>query len=255
MSEQLKQVVQSSVPTQVAPVDVEALWRRGRQRRRTAQALAAVACGAVFVVAGWSVHQLTAPTSLTVVGAPDQGSAQDLQAQPDAVWREPAGDAVDAIQQFATTAFGWTASDLTIEGATDAEGPVFATVAHGPTDVSVTILLAPAPRQQWQVVQVQSEGTAGGGMAPGEMRLTVPAGATTMDVHAFVDGRTIHYRGPADAVVTVDELDIADMAMLGGTLVVYRDAAGQVVGAYGGQFGMGGEHPTEPSSTPPAESK
>lgn len=253
MSEQLRQVVQASAPTQVAPVDAEELWRRGRQRRRTTRALAAVACVGLFVMAGWSVQHLAAPASLTIVGAPDEGSAQDLQVQSDAVWREPADDAVDAVERFAATAFGWAARDLTIEGVTETEGPVFATVSHGPTDVSVTILLTPAPEQHWQIVQVQSEGPTGGTLTPREIQLPVPAGAATMDVHAFVDGRTVHYRGAADAVITADELDIRDMDMIGGALVVYRDAAGEVVGAHGGQFGTGGEQPTEPSTTPPAD--
>lgn len=253
MSEQLRQVVQASAPTQVAAVDAEEMWRRGRQRRRTTQTLAAVACVGVFVVAGWSVQQLTAPASLTVVEAPDEGRPQDLQVQPDAVWREPADDAVDAVEQFTATAFDWAASDLIIEGVTETEGPVFATVSHRPTNVSVTILLTPAPEQQWQVVQVQSEDTTGGTLTPREIQLPVPAGAATMNVHAFVDGRTVHYRGAADAVITAEELDSPDMDMIGGALVVYRDAAGEVVGAHGGHFGTGSEQPTEPSTTPTAD--
>ena len=253
MSEQVRQLVQASVPTQVTSVDAEELWRRGRQRRRVTRILAGVACAIVFVGAGWSMQQLAAPTSLTDVGAPDDGGPSDLEAHPDAVWREPADNAVHAVEKFMAVAFGWAASDLTTEGGAEAPGPMYFTVSHDPTGVSVTVLVTPAPEQQWQVVTVESEGTRGGSVTPQTLRLPVPDGAAIMDVHAFMDGHTVHYRGEADAIITADELDAADMATIGGVLVVYRDASGRVVGANGGQFGMGGELPTAPASAPPAD--
>lgn len=253
MSDQVRQTLHAAAPTRVATPDFDDLWRRGRRRRRAAQAIASVAGLALFVSVGWSIQQMAAPPSLEVVGSPDSGRDAEVQMQADAVWRAPADGAVDAVEKFTAAAFGWSADQLTIEGVTDTPGPMFVTASTGQSDVKVTMLLAAGQDDRWQVFQVQTDGGTGGTLRPDKIEIPVPAGATTMDVHAFVNGRTVHLSGTATATIALNKLGVDDPDMLGGWLVVYRDERGQVVGARGGEFGMGGQQPTKPSRTPPGE--
>ena len=246
MSEQLGRWSRMRRPTQVAPSMLRSCGvEDGSVDGRPGHLLP----WRVWACSSWPaghVQQLTAPASLTVVGTPDEGSAQDLQVQPDAVWREPADDAVDAVEQFTATAFGWAASDLSIEGVTERGRARVATVSHRPTNVSVTILLTPAPEQQWQVVQVQSEATTGATLTPREIQLPVPAGAPRWTCTPSWTATPSTTAGAADASSPRRSSTSWPWTTVGGVLVVYRDAAGEVVDAYGGHFGTGSEQPTEP---------
>ena len=251
MSDQLRRTLDAAAPTSVAAPDVVGLWRRGRRRRRTGQATAAVACLVLFVSVGWTVQQVTGPSSLEVVGSPDDSGVPDVSMQGDAVWRAPADSALNAVEKFTAEAFGWSAGQYTVEGLEDGPGPMFVTVSTSPGDVRVNIMLATGQGDLWQIFQVQTEGGRSGTMTQESIEKPVPDGAATMDIHAWVDGHTVHANGPATSTIMLSQVGVEHPDALGGGLVVYRDDDGNVVGASGGVWGLGGIEPTEPSHTPP----
>lgn len=244
MPDELRDTLDRAAPTVLVEPDFEQVWHRGRRRRRTRHLSAVVATVVLVVAAGWTTQQLATPGSLQVVDQPDDGAGLQLHA--DAVWRAPAPDAKAAIEEFTAQAFGWSAGAVDVEGAdTGSSGPRFVTASNRDTELAIQMLLTPGPQATWQVVQV---GPNGGGTGTAEaITYPVPTGATTMQVYAFANDRTVRQSGTATGTIRLADLGVRDYDALGAVLVIYRDGTGKVVGARGGVAGTA-EQPSAPDA-------
>lgn len=246
MPDELRDTLDRAAPTAIAEPDFEQVWHRGRRRRRTRHLSAVVATVVLLVGAGWTTQQLATPGSLEVVDQPDDGRA-GLQLHADVVWRAPAADAEAAVQKFTAQAFGWSAGAVDVEGTSSgSSGPRFVTASHRDTELAIQMLLTPGPQGTWQVRQV-APNEAGGTATAEAITYPVPPGATTMQVYAFANGRTVRQSGTATGSIRLADLGVRDYDSLGAVLVIYRDGTGQVVGARGGVAGTA-EQPSAPDA-------
>ena len=245
MPDELRDTLDRAAPTVLAEPDFEQVWHRGRRRRRTRHLSTVVATVVLVVAAGWTTQQLATPRSLQVINQPDNGAGLQLHA--DAVWRAPAPDAEAAIEQFTAQAFGWTAGAVDVEGAdTGTSDPRFVTASNRDTELTIQMLLTPGPQRTWQVVQVGPNDGGGTGTADA-ITYPVPPRATTMQVYAFANGRTVRQSETATGTIRLADLGVHDYDSLGAVLVIYRDGTGQVVGARGGVAGTA-EQPATPDA-------
>lgn len=184
-----------------------------------------------------------------VIGVPallldsDGPATSPLSLGVDYVWPDEGieGGPIDVADAFATEVLGWADAAIAVEPGSDAGGPVWVDIRQGDSQV-LAVLTVPTSEGRRVLNQVgSSRGLSlvvdGVGTETGQSLAIFP-------IEGAVEAR-LHVRLAGDRRLTIDvgrdqlrdgRVAIEDGAQIASALIVYRNGAGEVIGASGGHF-------------------
>lgn len=198
----------------------------------------------VLVVAAFAVMLLIGlPALLIDSGSDSDPVAGQVSLGADYVWPDDGleGDPVDVARVFAAEVLGWEDASMTLEPGSDADGPVWVDIRRGSSQV-LAVLTVPIGEDRRVLNQVgSSQGLSvvvDGGDTETRQSLAI------FPIEGAVEAR-LHVRLAGDRQLTIDvgrdqlregRVAIEDGTQVVSALIVYRNEAGEVIGASGGHF-------------------